>query len=153
MNYILRDENAIYYECGYSSDNALYLRLGSDAWLITDSRYTVEATEQVRGASVVEAADLLKAARSLLRGKGVKRLVFDPKDWSVQAMRMLEEKLPTSVSPPYPIFRIRNGWSSVKRRSRCSNGPPSWGGRGSTLSPAISTFRGSTSGKSGSISK
>ncbi len=55
MNYILRNENAIYYECGYSSDNALYLRLGSEAWLITDSRYTVEACEQVRDAEVIEA--------------------------------------------------------------------------------------------------
>ena len=104
MNYILRDENAIYYECGYSSDNALYLRLGSEAWLITDSRYTVEAKEQVRGASVVEASDLFRAARSFLRGRGVKRVVFDPKDWSVQALKMLEEKLPHVHFAPMPDF-------------------------------------------------
>ncbi|WP_201352586.1 M24 family metallopeptidase [Hydrogenimonas urashimensis] len=103
-NYILRDENAIYYECGYSNDNALYLHLGSEAWLITDSRYTVEAKEQVRGAAVVETADLLKAARQLLRSRGVKRLVFDPKEWSVQAIGMLERKLPHLHLSPHPDF-------------------------------------------------
>ena len=83
MNYILRDENAIYYECGYSNDNALFLCLGSEKWLITDSRYTTEAKEQVRGAEVVESSDLLKAARTLLRSRNVLKVIFDPKDWSV----------------------------------------------------------------------
>ena len=37
MNYMLKDENAIYYECGYSCDNALYLRFGKEAYFITDA--------------------------------------------------------------------------------------------------------------------
>jgi len=49
---MLKDENAIYYECGYSCDNALYLRLGSDAYFITDSRYTIDASQNVLGAEV-----------------------------------------------------------------------------------------------------
>ncbi|WP_300365636.1 aminopeptidase P family protein [Hydrogenimonas sp.] len=104
MNYILRDENAIYYECGYSSDNALYLRLGSEAWLITDSRYIVEAREQVKNADVLEASDLLKTARALLRGSGVGRLVFDPKDWSVQMLEGLKKRLPHLRFIPHPDF-------------------------------------------------
>jgi len=107
MNYILRNENAIYYECGYSSDNALYLRLGSEAWLITDSRYTVEAREETENAEVVEAADLFKAARSLLRARSVKRLVFDPKDWSVQALGALRDKLSHIHFAPVPDFSHR----------------------------------------------
>ncbi|WP_456450852.1 M24 family metallopeptidase [Hydrogenimonas sp.] len=107
MDCILRDENAIYYECGYSSDNALYLRLGSEAWLITDSRYTVEAREAARDAEVVEASDLLKAARSLLRSRAVKRVVYDPKDWSVAAMRGLETKLPHIRFAPVPDLSHR----------------------------------------------
>ena len=104
MNYILRDENAIYYECGYSSDNAVFLSLGSEKWLITDSRYTVEAKGQARNAEVIEAVDLLKAARSLLRGCGVRRLVFDPKDWSVQGLEGLKRKLPHIRFIPKPDF-------------------------------------------------
>ena len=104
MNYILRNESAIYYECGYSSDNALYLRLGSEAWLITDSRYTVEACEQVKDAEVIEASDLLKAARALLRGRRTKRLVFDPKEWSVQMLSGLRRKVPNVHFAPVPDF-------------------------------------------------
>jgi len=107
MNYILRDENAIYYECGYSSDNALYLRLGSEAWLITDSRYTVEAREAVRDAEVVEAADLFKAARALLRQRGAGRVVFDPKDWSVAGMEALRARLPHVRFVPRPDLSHR----------------------------------------------
>jgi Xaa-Pro aminopeptidase len=107
VNYILRDENAIYYECGYSSDNALYLRLGSDAWLITDSRYTVEAKEAVRGAEVVEASDLLKAARALLRSRGVRRVVYDPKDWSHGAFEAMAGKLPHLRFAPVPDLSHR----------------------------------------------
>ncbi|WP_457599218.1 M24 family metallopeptidase [Hydrogenimonas sp.] len=107
MNYILRDENALYYECGYSCDNAVFLSLGSDRWFVTDSRYTVEAKERVEGAEVVEAADLLAAVRSLLRGSGAKRLVFDPKEWSVQALEALRGKLAGLRFVPRPDFSHR----------------------------------------------
>lgn len=104
MNYILRDENAIYYECGYSSDNALFLCLGSEKWLITDSRYTTEAKEQVRGAEVVESSDLLKAARTLLRSHNVLKVIFDPKDWSVFSLEELKKRLPHLYFLPKPDF-------------------------------------------------
>ncbi len=94
MNSILRDENALYYECGYSCDNAFLLSLGSEKWFVTDSRYTVEAKERVKGAEVVEASDLLAALRSLLRGEGAKRVLFDPKEWSVHSLDGLRRKLP-----------------------------------------------------------
>ncbi|DAB41212.1 MAG TPA: X-Pro aminopeptidase [Sulfurovum sp. UBA12169] len=83
MNYMLKDENAIYYECGYSCDNALYLRLGSEAFLITDSRYMIEAQESVRDAQVVIDSDLYGAAAKLLEKSKIKKIVFDPKEWTV----------------------------------------------------------------------
>ncbi len=94
MNYIFRNENALYYECGYSNDNAIFVNLKSDRWLITDSRYTVEAREKVKDAEVIEATDLLNAVRSILRHRGVNRVVFDPKEWSVQAIEGLRSRLP-----------------------------------------------------------
>ncbi len=102
MDYILRDENALYYECGYSSDNAVFLSLGSEKWFITDSRYTVEAKESVKGAEVVEASDLLGALRSLLRGSGAAKISFDPKEWSVHALDTLRGKLPHIRFIPRP---------------------------------------------------
>lgn len=92
MNYILKDENALYYECGYSSDNALYLKCGSEAFFITDGRYAVEAAEEVRGAEVIIAQDLLKRARKLIRKIKPKRLLYDPKEWSVDAFGRLTSK-------------------------------------------------------------
>ncbi len=107
MNFILRDENAVYYECGYSNDNAVYLRLGQEAWLITDARYTVEAKERVRQAEVVESADLLKTVRRLLRSQKVRRLVFDPKEWSTYALESLRTKMPHLYLSAYPDFSHR----------------------------------------------
>ena len=92
MNYILKDENAIYYECGYSSDNALYLSCGSEAYFITDSRYTIEAGEKVRGAEVVTAANLIAAARKIVKKSKIKKLSFDPKEWSVREFEALSAK-------------------------------------------------------------
>lgn len=83
MNYMLKDENAMYYECGYSCDNALYLSLGSEAFFITDSRYAIDATENVQGATVVINGDLYAEAVSLLKRSKVKKIIFDPKEWTV----------------------------------------------------------------------
>lgn len=92
MNYILKDENAVYYECGYSSDNALYLRCGSEAYFITDSRYTIEAKEQVNNAEVITSKDLIDRAKKLLKKNKIKKLHYDPKEWSVYAFAQLAKK-------------------------------------------------------------
>ena len=91
MNYMLKDENAIYYECGYSCDNALYLSLGSEAFFITDSRYTIDATENVQHAKVVINRDLYGEAVRLLKKSKVKKVTFDPKEWSVDAFNRVSE--------------------------------------------------------------
>ncbi len=109
MNYILQNENAIYYECGYSSDNAFLLSLGSEKWFITDSRYTLEAKEKVKGAEVVENSDLFKAVRNILRRSSVKTLVFDPKEWTVRALESLKKSL------PYIHFSQKPDFSHKKR--------------------------------------
>ena len=92
MNYILREENSIYFECGYSSDNALFLKCGSEAYFVTDSRYSIEAEEKVRGAEVIIAADLVSAARRLIKKSRVRKMLFDPKEWSVQSFDTLSKK-------------------------------------------------------------
>lgn len=80
-NFILKDENAIFYECGFSCDNVIFVRLGSEAFFITDSRYTIEANELVVGAEVIESSNLVESARQILRG--VKRVIYNPNEWSV----------------------------------------------------------------------
>ena len=92
MNYMLKDENAIYYECGYSCDNALYLSLGSEKFFITDSRYTIDAQEHVQGAKVLINGDLYGEALKILKKAKVKRVHFDPKEWTVAGFERLHAR-------------------------------------------------------------
>jgi len=89
---MLKDENSIYYECGYSCDNALYLRLGSEAFFVTDSRYTIDAKEQVNGAQVVINGDLYGEALKILRKSKVGKVIFDPKEWTVAGFEKMSSQ-------------------------------------------------------------
>jgi len=89
MNRIHRDESALYHACGYSCDNAIYLKLGAEAYFITDGRYTVDAQEQVRGAEVIIARDLAKAAIKRIKKSHPKTIVYDPKEWDVYTFERL----------------------------------------------------------------
>ena len=89
---MLKDENAIYYECGYSCDNALYLSLGSEAFFITDSRYTIDAQEHVQGARVVINGDLYGEALKILKKAKVRKVIFDPKEWTVAGFEKLSSQ-------------------------------------------------------------
>ena len=93
MNYIVKDENAIYYECGYSSDNALFVKLGSEAFFITDSRYTIEAQENVQDATVIIDGDLYGQANHLIKKSTIKKIVIDPKEWSIFHFSLLSDNL------------------------------------------------------------
>ena len=83
MNYILTDENAIYYECGYSCDNALFLKLGSESFFLTDSRYEIEAIDKIKNSSILIEKDLYKRANKILKKSKIKKLIYDPKEWSI----------------------------------------------------------------------
>jgi Xaa-Pro aminopeptidase len=94
QNYILRDENAVYYECGFSCDNEIFLKLGSESFFITDARYTIAAKESAYGVVVVECKDdVISATKELLKNSSIKKLHFDPKDWSVYAFEKLSSDL------------------------------------------------------------
>lgn len=108
MNYIVKDENAIYYECGYSSDNALFLKLGSEAFFITDSRYAIEANEHVTSATVIIDSDLYGRANNLLEKSKVNKLHFDPKEWSLFHIEKLRHNLKT-------VFKEKVDFSHKKR--------------------------------------
>ena len=88
MNYILNKENEIYYECSWSSDNALFLSIEGEKFVLTDSRYTLDAKENAK-AEVIEARDLVKKAREIILKKRVKKLKIDFKNWSVEDIKKL----------------------------------------------------------------
>jgi len=90
MDYILNGENEIYYECGWSSDNAIFLKAGDYRYIITDGRYTLEAKEEA-DAEVVEARDLVKKARELMLKHRVKKITLDPLKWNVESFALLQK--------------------------------------------------------------
>ncbi len=90
MNFIICNENAIYYECGYSNDNAIYLRLGSEAWFFTDSRYEIEATTSIKSARVIIDRDPLGMAVKIIKKSHIRRCKIDPKEWSIYSFERLK---------------------------------------------------------------
>ncbi len=98
-NYILKNENAVYYECGFSCDNEIFLKFGSERIFITDARYTVEAQEKLRGVKIVEARDVVKKAAELLAKHKIKKLHFDPSDFTVWEYEKLKESKYTYFEP------------------------------------------------------
>ena len=96
MNTVHTDENAIYYECGYSNDNSIYLSLGSESYLITDSRYTLDATKSLEETSpdtkVVIDYDLAKRAAKLISLSSIKKISFDPKEWDYYRITQMQER-------------------------------------------------------------
>ncbi len=93
-NYILKDENAVYHECGFSCDNELFIRLGDEAFFITDPRYTIEAKEMVKNAEVIEASrDLYIEAKKIIRDSKIKKIFYDPSDFTVAQFNKLKQSL------------------------------------------------------------
>lgn len=95
MNYILRDENAVYYECGFSCDNVVFLKFGSEAFFITDSRYDTEAKEYIQNAEVIigDRKDLYLTVREHISKAKISELIFDPQEWSVSAYEKFTQEI------------------------------------------------------------
>jgi len=105
MNYILNKENEIYYECGWSSDNAIFLSIDGEKFIITDGRYTLDAKDNAK-AKVIEARNLVKKAREIILKKRVKKLKIDPHNWSREEYKKLSEVV-TLQNAPFFSFKKR----------------------------------------------
>jgi len=91
LNYILKNENAIYYECGYSNDNSIFLSIEGVNYLFTDGRYALEANPS--NAEVVIGRNILNLAISVIKKLKIKKIYFDPKEWSLYSFDILNKNL------------------------------------------------------------
>jgi len=108
-NYIVyQNENALYYECGYSCDNAIFLTLESSNHFITDGRYEIDAKLQVKGAEVHIANNLLDKLIEILKKSKVKKVVIDPKEWDILSFNCIKDSLPLK-------FKFKPYFSHKKR--------------------------------------
>ncbi len=109
MNYIVfKDENALYFECGYSCDNAIFLTLGGESFFITDGRYKIEAKKSVKNAKVCIANSLIDKLVEILKKNRVKKVVIDPAEWDIYSFNKLKESVPTK-------FKFKPNFSHLKR--------------------------------------
>ena len=94
MNYIIfKNENALYYECGYSCDNAIFISLGKEKFFITDGRYEIEAKSKVKDAKVVISRDILKKLIDIIKETKIKKVVIDPKEWDILSFKKLKDTI------------------------------------------------------------
>lgn len=92
-NYLTLDENAQYFECGYSCDNAILIRLGNEKIFITDGRYTLEARQNTKNLQIIEADNLFVKACEFLNKTSIKEIVYDPNRLSISHFKQLESLL------------------------------------------------------------
>ena len=106
MNYILKNENSIYYECGYSNDNSIFLSIDKNSYLFTDARYSIEAKESTTNIEIIICMDILSEVKKTVQKSKLKKIYFDPKEWSVFEFN----KISTSN-----IFKAKVDFSHKKR--------------------------------------
>lgn len=107
-NFILQNENAIYYECKFSCDNVIFLNLGKDRYFITDARYTTEAKEYAKKCEVIESSNLVETTKEILMKNKIKKIVFDPNDFTYATYINLTSDLKTQ-------FLSEPNFSKLKR--------------------------------------
>lgn len=81
------------YFAGFSGSEGALLLDKDRGWLIVDSRYTVQAHQEVSGLEIIEQGQRLDAIASLVRAVGCRRLGFDAAYMTVQAHKRLAEHL------------------------------------------------------------
>ncbi|MBP7783748.1 MAG: X-Pro aminopeptidase, partial [Aliarcobacter sp.] len=72
-NFILQNENAIYFECKFSCDNVIFLNLGDEKYFITDARYITEALEYAKKCQVIQSSNLIETTKEILKKNKIKK--------------------------------------------------------------------------------
>jgi Xaa-Pro aminopeptidase len=92
-NYILQNENAIYFECGYSCDNVIFISMSGDNYFITDARYEIEAKLLAKNCEVIITSNLIEQSKKILQQNKIKNISFDPNDFTLFTYEKLSDGL------------------------------------------------------------
>lgn len=102
-NFIIRDENALYFEVGYSCDNALFIAYGDEGYFITDGRYATEAKENLKhtkyAITLLISRDLIRTARSVLKKYEKSTFIYNPQEFSVHLFEKLKSGIKINFTP------------------------------------------------------
>lgn len=106
--YILKDENAVFYECGYSCDNEIFLSYNNENFFITDARYGIEASEAIKNAQIIVSNDINESAKELIKKLGAKKIMLNPYDFCMADYKNLCDDFGD-------IFELEPNFSQIKR--------------------------------------
>lgn len=97
MPFITNNQNAMFYECGFSCDNAIFFKNDKQSFFITDSRYTLEAKENIKDKNieVITSSDLI--ADLIKVANNVKKIIFDPSQISIESYNKMSDTLDLSA--------------------------------------------------------
>ncbi|MBX7490396.1 M24 family metallopeptidase [Helicobacter turcicus] len=102
-NFMIRDENALYFEVGYSCDNALFIAFGDNGYFLTDGRYETEAKENLKHdkyvISLIVSRDLIRSARAILKKHEKSTLIYNPQEFSVFFFERLKNNIKINFIP------------------------------------------------------
>ncbi len=106
--FILKDENAVFYECGYSCDNEIFICFNDQKFFITDARYGIEASQSIKNAEIIVSSDVNESAKELIKKLGAKKITLNPFDFCVADFKSLCDDLGD-------IFELEPNFSQIKR--------------------------------------
>lgn len=94
MQFFTTQQSAMYYECGFSCDNAILFKNNDQIYFITDSRYMLEAkesTKNIKNIEIIQSDDLVKSF--MLIAKDIKNIIFDPTEIDVLSYEKISQNL------------------------------------------------------------
>lgn len=100
FDFLTQNQNAQFYECGYSCDNAWLLKISQECFFITDPRYTLEAQENCNSNTrVLESSDITTALINLINELKPHKLIFDSKQISLDSYQKISSLTKTTLEP------------------------------------------------------
>src|SRR6516164_3638297 len=81
-----------YYLTGFTGESGVLVVGGAGTTLLTDGRFTVQAKEETRGVRVeLQQGALYGALGEFLRKRGMRRVGFDPGQWTVAQLKTMRK--------------------------------------------------------------
>jgi Xaa-Pro aminopeptidase len=112
----------IRYLCGFSGTEGALLISKDNAWFLCDSRYTLQATQEVQAAEIRECGAIrIDTVAALANEYGLDRIGFEAAHTNVSAFRLLSEKLSgvelVELGPDLDEIRICKDEAEIKQLS------------------------------------
>lgn len=91
---LVSDINNIRYLAGFTGSSAVLLLAATDGWFLTDSRYTEQARQEVRGCQIIEYSRMLEGIAGCVNAQGFRRIAFESGHVTVDFYNSLAGSIP-----------------------------------------------------------